>query len=187
MTEKMGTLALAFTMLSLSTSPHPFILILCYGIHELGHLLFATLLGAKMKKIRVGAFHLSLSYDCTQIGYGKELFICLGGIIFNIIATILVLPFSNIIPNVNFFIACNLSLALMNLYPVSILDGGGALKSLLMIITNESRAEKISRGVSVFAIILMWLVSIYLQLVFSNNISLLFISILLLVELCFTL
>ncbi|MBQ4584740.1 MAG: M50 family metallopeptidase [Clostridia bacterium] len=187
MSEKMGTLALVITMLSLSTSPHPFVLILCYGIHELGHLLFATLLGAKMRKFRVGAFHLSLSYDCSQIGYGRELLICLGGIIFNALATIIVLPFINIIPNVDFFITCNLSLALMNLYPVSILDGGGALKSLLMLIVSEDKAEKISRGVSVFAIFLMWLVSIYLQLVFSSNVSLLFISILLLVELCLTL
>ncbi len=184
MTEKMGTLALVITMLSLSTSPHPFILILCYGIHELGHLLFATLLGAKMKKFRVGAFHLSLSYDCSSLGYGRELLICLGGIIFNIIATLMALPIRQVIPNADFFITCNLSLAIMNLYPVSILDGGGALKSLLMILTNEPKAEKISRGVSVFATILMWLVSIYLQLVFSSNVSLLFISILLLVELC---
>ena len=140
-----------------------------------------------MKKFRVGAFHLSLSYDCSQIGYGRELLICLGGIIFNVIATVVALPLIKLVPNTDFFITCNLSLALMNLYPVSILDGGGALKSLLMIITNEDKAEKISRGVSVFAIILMWLVSIYLQLVFSSNISLLFISILLIVELCLSL
>jgi stage IV sporulation protein FB len=187
MSEKMGTLALVITTLSLSISPHPIVLVLCYGIHELGHILFATLLGAKMKKFRVGGFHLSISYDCSQIGYGRELLICLGGIIFNLLAVICALPFQNEISNANFFITCNLSLALMNLYPVSILDGGGTLKSLLMLLTNEVKAEKISRGVSVFAIILMWLVSIYLQLVFSSNVSLLFISILLLIELCFSL
>ena len=182
--EKIGTFTLVLTMLSLSSSPHPLVLILCYGIHELGHLIFAKIMKARVKHFSAGGFRLCISYDCSNIPYWKELFVCLGGIIFNLTAT-LVGAFLPKTEDIAFFITCNLSLGLMNLYPVGILDGGGALKSILLMLTDEDKSEKIAKGVSAIAIILLWLISIYLQLVFSSNISLLFISILLLVEMCF--
>ena len=184
----MGFFALLFTMMSISGSPHPYMLIIAYIIHELGHMFFASLAGAKIRKFKFATLHLSLSYDCSSITYGKEILVCLGGIIFNLLTAGIIW----MIPAFNgeacrFFAVCNLSLALMNLYPVSILDGAGALKALMLLKIRQDLAEKISHIVSIIAVLLMWLLSVYLQLVFASNLSLLFISVLLLVELCFTL
>ncbi len=179
-------LSLVITIFGLCASDHPMILILVYGIHELGHLFFATLVGAKIKKFKLGAFHLSLSYDSSHLSYQREILVCLGGIIFNLASalTALSLPIKN--DGMIFFIIASVLLSLMNLYPASILDGGGALRALLYLVLSPSKADKIIGGVSVFAILLIWLISVYLQLVFFSNFSIFIISVVLLIELCFS-
>lgn len=185
--DKLAWFSILLTALSISISPYPLILVLTYLIHEGGHLFFATLCGAKIKKFKIGGFHLSLSYDCSQISYKKEALVCVGGIVFNTLAALLAvfLPFSKG-ERWNFFVVCNFCLALMNLYPAEILDGGGVLRSILYVFLSQDKAEKITRGVSIFATILLWLLCVYFQLVFSSSLSLFFISLVLLVELCFS-
>ncbi len=185
--DKLALFSLVFTILSVSVAPHPIILVIAYAIHELGHMFFASIVGAKIRKFKLGAFHLSLSYDCSELSYKKEMLVCLGGIIFNVISATILLAipcFKGEI--IDFFILCNFSLAIMNLYPASILDGNGALKSFLYIILPQPKADKILRGVSIIAILLIWLVSIYFQLAFTSNLSLFIISTVLLIELCFS-
>ena len=184
--EKIGIFALALTMLSLGTSPHPLILILCYLIHEAGHLLFSKLVGAEMKCFRIRTLRLCLSYDCSSLTYPRELLVDFGGILFNLASALIVALIPVFFGGVSdFFIICNVSLALMNLYPVSVLDGGNIVKTVLLMITTEERAQEIFRIVSFVFALVLWLVAVYLQLVFSANISLLLISVFLLVELCF--
>lgn len=185
--EKIGTLALLLTMLGVFNSPHPILLVLCYCVHELGHLVFMKLTGAKTRKIRGGVFHLSIGYDCSSISYKRELLVYSGGIIFNFLfALIAFLINQSGNEALTFLVVCNLSLGLMNLYPVSILDGGGILKTVLLMMFSEKTAESVSKIASFVFSIMLWLVAVYLQLVFSSNISLFFISILLLVQLCFS-
>ena len=184
--EKIGIFALVLTMLSLGTSPHPLVLILCYLIHESGHLLFSWLMGAEMKCFRIRTLRLCLSYDASSLTYPRELLVDFGGIFFNLASALfvaLIPAFSGGVSD--FFIICSVSLALMNLYPVSALDGGNIVKTILLMVTSEDRAQGIFRIASFIFALVLWLVAVYLQLVFSANISLLLISVFLLVELCF--
>ncbi len=184
--DKIGLFSLALTGLSISVSPYPLILVMTYLIHELGHITFAKLCKAKIKKFKMGGFHLSISYDCSEISYKKEILVCLGGIAFNVLSAVFMLAFPYFKGEKrDFFIICSFCLAFMNLYPAEILDGGGVLKALLNSFLSPLKSEKILRGVSIFAIILLWMASIYFQLVFSSNMSLFFISVLLLIEFCF--
>lgn len=184
--EKLSFFALLFTMMGISSSPHPFLMILCYLIHEIGHLFFARLVGAKIRKIRGGVFKLAIGYDCADLSYKKEAIVCLGGVIFNFLFAILTMIFMKNTEIRQFLIVCNLSLGIMNLYPVSILDGGRIVKNVLLAIFSQEKAEKISRYVSFFSAFLLWLVATYLQLILSSNISLFFISVFLLIQLCFS-
>lgn len=184
--EKIGIIAMLISTISLSASPHPVILILCYLIHEIGHIIMAKILGADMKKFKVGTLHLSISYDCSCISYKRELIVQLGGIIFNLTSALLasILPFGG--ETCTFFVVASISLAIMNLYPISILDGGGALKTIASIIWSRDVAERLSKITSFAFAILMWIVAVYFQIAFVSNLSLFLISVLLLIELCFT-
>lgn len=184
---KLSIIALLFSLMSVSLSKSPILLVLAYIVHETGHIVFAKLMGAEIIKIRGGVFHLSISYDTQSISYLKEAVVCAGGVIFNLL-TSLVIYAVNVSNNdtLSTFLLFNLSLAIMNLYPVSILDGGGILKSLLLSKIKEDVAEKVNNWISFFFSILLWLISVYLQIIFSANISLLFISIFLLIKLCFS-
>ncbi len=184
--ERVSFFALLFTMMGISSSPHPVLMVLCYLVHELGHLFFAKMVGAKTRKIRGGVFKLSIGYDCADLSYKREALVCLGGVIFNLLFALIVALAIRSNEARRFLIVCNLSLGIMNLYPVSILDGGRIVKSILLAIFSQEKAEKISRYVSFFSAFLLWLVATYLQLIFSSNISLFFISVFLLIQLCFS-
>ena len=183
--EKLSIFALLFTMMSISSSPHPILMLISYLVHEAGHLFFAKVMGAKIRKIRGGVFKLAISYDCAHISYKREALVCLGGVIFNIGLAMLALTIKNSDIR-GFLIVCNLSLAFMNLYPVSILDGGRIVRTVLLATVSEEKAEKISRYVSFFGAFLLWLIATYLQLVVKSNVSIFFISVFLLVQLCFS-
>ncbi len=186
LSEKIGVIASVFTLFSLGTSPHPFILIFCYIIHETGHIFFAKIVGAEMKKIRFGSFRLCLSYNGENLTYKREILVQAGGIIFNILSALLVLVFGGRTEALQFFIICNFSLALMNLYPVSILDGGGILKNIFLCFLPGGVSEKLCKVISFLGAIFMWILAVYIQIVFSANTSLFVISVFLLVELCFS-
>ena len=184
--EAFGFLALFFTMMSISTSPYPLLLILSYLIHETGHIFFAKIAKIPMRKIRLGAFHLRLRYDCSSASFKNELLVCSGGIAFNLAVVLLLLPFSSLNDKISFILLCNLSLAIMNLYPASTLDGGRIIKCILMIFLDERRANTIFKIISFVFAFLLWLCAVYLLLIFNSNISLFFISVFLLIELCFS-
>ena len=186
--DKLGGVALVFSMIALGTSPHPVILIMCYLIHEAGHLVFSKIAGAKMKRFKIGPLRLCLSYDCGDLSYGGEMLVQAGGIIFNLVSGAIVF-FLPILESEGwqFFSVCSISLALMNLYPVSILDGGGLLKNIISVIWSGDVAEKATKITSFIFAVLMWLAAVYLQIMFASNFSLFIISVLLLIELCFSL
>lgn len=185
--EILSIFAILFSIMNISLTKSPFLLVLSYVIHEIGHIFFAKILGAQISKISGGVFRLSISYDTKNLSFFKEAIVCSGGIIFNLIFA-LVISLLNTSNNdtLSTIFVFNVSLALMNLYPISILDGGGILKALILSKIQGEVAEKVVKWVSFFFAILLWLISVYLQIVFSSNISLLFISIYLLIHLCFS-
>ena len=182
--ELLSIIAMLFTLLGVSSSENPILLILAYSVHEAGHVFFSCIAGAKIRKIKGRVFKLSLVYDTGSISYLREALICSGGIIFNLITAFF--SYLCVKNPQSTFVILNFSLALMNLCPVSILDGGGILKSLLLIKTRQDVAEKICFCVSFAMAMIMWLITVYLQIVFMANVSLFLISVLLLIQLCFS-
>ncbi|MBQ8145162.1 MAG: site-2 protease family protein [Clostridia bacterium] len=184
--ERIGIIAMLISTLSLSASPHPVVLILCYLIHESGHIIMAKAVGAEMKSFKIGTLHLSISYDCSRLSYKRELLVLLGGIFFNLISALLAVILKIGGEACEFFVVGSISLALMNLYPISILDGGGVVKAIASMIWSGDVAEKISKITSFICAIVLWIIAVYFQIVFVSNFSLFLISVVLLVELCFT-
>ncbi len=186
--ERISLLLLLLTIMNLSASPYPLFIVLSYAVYEVGHLFFAKIVGAGITDFKTSLCRLSIKYDCTSISYFKESLVCGGGVIFNLaFFAVFSAPVFRYSEKLTFFSLCNLSLALMNLYPVSVLDGGGVLRCTMYSIFNEKTAERVLKLTSFIFAFVLWLFAVYLQLVFSSNISMFFISILLLIELCFSL
>ena len=74
----------------------------------------------------------------------------------------------------------------MNLYPVNMLDGGNVLRCVLNRFFSEGLTLRICAVVSFIFIFILWLFAVYLQLIFSADISFFLISVFLLIELCFS-
>ncbi|MBR7101603.1 MAG: site-2 protease family protein [Clostridia bacterium] len=183
--EKISFILLLLTTMNISSSPHPLLLILCYGIHEMGHIVFAYLSGARLTDFKTSLCKLSIKYDCSCISYSKEALVCAGGIIFNLLfALIFAAPVFNFNENFAFLTVCNLSLALMNLYPVTVLDGGNIVRCIAYRFAVGDTAKKITSAISFVFAFILWLFAVYLQLVFSSNVSVFLISVLLLIEFC---
>ena len=186
--EKISLFTIIFTMMSISSSPHPFMLIFCYTLHEAGHIIVAKLVGAEIVGgIKKKALRLAISYDCSHISYFREMLVCAGGIAFNLIFAL----FSSLLgfgtsEAGKFFIICNISLAIMNLYPISILDGAGILRCVNLMIFDSEKAEKICKTISFIFALILWFFAVYFQMIFSANISLFLISVFLLIQLCFS-
>lgn len=133
------------------------ITLFCALMHELGHYLAAFACHAVPTKIVVYPFGADMVLPDGLRSYRSDIFIALLGPAINIILFVigLVLPLSD------FFCACNLVLAFINLMPVKGLDGGTVLHNLLLSFVSPKTADKIVLGVTFFILFLLYLFSVY--------------------------
>ena len=145
-------------------------------LHEFGHLLCAKIL-----KIRIKSFELSLlgARITTQRepSYLDELLFALGGPLagllgfaftFSAALDRMEIPFyqSFLFP----FSILSLCLALFNLIPLPTLDGGRMLKCVLCLIFSLDTAEKILRFIAFLTLVSIWLLSVYMMLKSANGV-----------------
>lgn len=152
----------------------------CAIIHELGHSLCANKNGYRLNKITLMPFGAIVHGNLSNIKLVDQVKIALSGPFVNFliaiffIATWWVFPESYAVTDL--LVVANLSLCLVNLIPVSPLDGGRIVFSLIALKFGERKAEKITRWLGiVFSLILIgfFVLSIFLG---ATNISLLFFS-----------
>lgn len=152
----------------------------CAIIHELGHSLCANKNGYRLNKITLMPFGAIVHGNLSNIKLVDQVKIALSGPFVNFliaiffIATWWVFPESYAVTDL--LVVANLSLCLVNLIPVSPLDGGRIVFSLIALKFGERKAEKITRWLGiVFSLILIgfFVLSIFLGV---TNISLLFFS-----------
>ncbi len=102
-------------------------------IHELSHILCLFCLGATIKKVSVYPFGIDINADTQRLNYKKELVVSLSGSTANLLFALFGgVVFNHIThPKLLFFILCHLSLGLFNLLPITLFDGGKALRLIL--------------------------------------------------------
>lgn len=163
-------------LISLERSLYPVLLAVTVLAHEVGHVVMAYLSGAEIHSMGAGLYRLCLYYDPGKISYGREALICAGGVIFNFILAALAIPF---LPGdrAAFLFVSNVAAALFNLLPLRIMDGGGILRCFLLAHADVERAESIAKSVSAAATVLLWLISVYLQLALGGSFSLFALSV----------
>lgn len=149
--------------------------------HEICHLCFFTLFGAKVRQVEVLPFGISASFDgVAALGYRQEMVCVLAGPFCNLIlAGFFSLigrfsPFSVLLGLEN-FVWCNLALGVVNLLPIYPLDGGRWLFCLLKSRIRFSAAERAVKIVSFSFLAPLFAVGSAAALGCSHNFSLIFI------------
>ena len=174
--------ALCFLLSVLKGAGYVLLILAAAAIHELGHICAAKLFSVPFSKAKGGLFGLSLKYDFSSCSYLVQVIVSLAGAFFNIVACALTMllvkeqSYASV-----FFIFSNICPAVFNLMPISPLDGAGALSSLLSMVTSDvSKAERITGHVSTVFSAAFFLLTVYIQMRVGANLSLMFISVILL-------
>ena len=128
-------------------------------VHEMGHIITAYFCGAKIRRLRPVPCGLRIEFDgAERMPYYKELLICSGGMIFNLIS--LFLPFAG-----ELFRAYSIGAAVYNLCPFSGSDGGGIVYITTLYFTKDPfSAERVRRGFEDLFMLILWGGSVYLNL-----------------------
>ena len=139
-------------------------------IHEGGHLVAMLAVGVPPRHCTLGAFGMRMDLDSRFVGYGRNLLIVLAGPLMNgIVAMILWMCGSIVAPTVH------LVLAVLNLLPSAMLDGGEILRCVLCMLRMETMADKIVRVVSVVVTLLLATAGLWLT-IYKKSFSLLIVS-----------
>jgi stage IV sporulation protein FB len=155
-----------FLLLLLITGPVKFLVIfLSIMIHEMAHAFVALRKGWSVAGINIGLFFGSAEINTSSIPERDSLPITLAGPFSNLIILFIGILGRNFFSNLFFdeLIVVNLIMFLVNLLPIYPLDGGRALRDLLILTTKKRRLSfKISSIVSISTCALILLSIIYL-------------------------
>ncbi len=119
---------------------------LAAGVHELGHLLALHLMGVRVKRICFRLSGMELQFDGRRLSYGQEALLALAGPGANLLLCLLTAALR---PSLWQMLLCGCSLTIggFNLLPALPLDGGRALRAMLLRRWPE-RGERILWGSS---------------------------------------
>ena len=116
-------------------------------IHECGHFAALRMLGIPVRRIDVLPMGAVIAYDDSLCPHIQTAWVAFAGAGANLLAVCLCLPFAQNL-YLLFFTLANAALAVMNLLPIELLDGGAVLRSVLLSRCALETAERICTAVS---------------------------------------
>lgn len=142
--------------------------------HELSHILVATLLNRKLRKVFISISGMTAYFKYeyiikTRTYYIKDLFILLAGPMSNLIVAYL-------FKDIKFVYEINIFLAILNLLPIYPLDGYNIVKSILYVsfIKNKKIIDKITSLISIFCLSVLSVIFVLILYRFNNFSSIIF-------------
>ncbi|MEE0835613.1 MAG: hypothetical protein U0M08_04325 [Clostridia bacterium] len=140
------------------------------AVHELGHIAAAKLMRIGISTITLLPLGADISFSRMR-SYREELVTASAGAAFNLVIAVFCLPLAKS-EFANLFVTSNIALAVINLLPIKTLDGGGTLKSVLLICFPQDTADRISSFISSLFLLTLWLLSVFLMLSSDGGFSL---------------
>lgn len=148
-------------------------------VHEISHILCLFYLGATVKKISVYPFGIDINADTRRLSYKKELVVSLSGSAANLLFVLLGSAVFNFVPRPGllFFVLCHLSLGLFNLLPITLFDGGKALRLILYDRLEIDTAFRASFLCDLFFSVILLFLCTYLILLSGFNLSVIMVAV----------
>lgn len=151
-------------ILCAAVSPSPISLISAVFVHEAGHLMCAALLHMGRPRLKISALGVRIQYLSPAYGFRRAA-LCLSGPAAGAV-------FAVTLFRLRFFFMYSLGLSLINLIPISCFDGGGAFAALCDDVFLPHTSARIQKTFSVISVILLWGLSVAVQLRAGANLSL---------------
>ncbi|MCQ2426241.1 MAG: hypothetical protein MJ070_08855 [Lachnospiraceae bacterium] len=145
-------------------------------LHEAGHFLAMALTGTEVKSVLVTPFGAVIEKGRRLSGFGTDLIVSSAGIAANLLSALLLLPFRSD-GRVALFLLSDLVLALLNLLPVGILDGGEMLTAVLSLSLPPDAVRKYAGAASFLSLIPLWCASVYFLFFGEGDPSLFFLTV----------
>lgn len=163
-----------FLALAALESAHPLCLALAILIHEAGHVICALLLGWGMPSVRFDTAGIRLLYKGEGAGLLSSFAVCISGSLFGLFASLP--PF---FPRP--LRLYSLGLCAVSLLPLPCLDGGDLLSLFLDRALLPPAAYRIKRAAACIFALLIFALSVAIQLKAGTNLSLLALSVFILI------
>lgn len=164
--------AACITLMSLDSGNFILLCLVSSLLHELGHALAMLIVHDRPRRVTMSIFGICVERDpSVYLGYGSAALVSLSGPLVNVICFTLLWQLGQ-----DTAAAIHAGLALFNLLPVSSLDGGEALYTLLCLRMSEDKASRVMCAVSVLVIFPLAVVGFWLLLLDNRNFTLLVMS-----------
>lgn len=124
--------------------------LLACALHEMGHYLAIRWIGGEVRYIRVTAAGAEMRLE-GELSYCQEFFCAMAGPAVNLAMAAFFCTFAW----GRLFAGIHLALALLNLAPVSGLDGGRALRCGVCLLAGEEIADNVTQGLDLFCCALL--------------------------------
>lgn len=161
--------ALLFLVL-FARGQHAVPLFLAITLHEAGHLLFAKLLGIRLRLIELDLPGARIYPLLPLPSYGAEALLALGGPLFSLLTALPCLLCSS--PFTKELLTATLSLGLFNLMPIEGFDGGRMLSSLLASTLGEGFSRRVLFVTTYLSLLLLFSLSACLLLRYGEDAAL---------------
>ena len=152
------------------------LVVLSAMLHELGHLAALRNYGVAIEDVRLHPFGIEIKAPkLAYLPYRDELCVAAAGPLANVLAALCTVAIVALVGGFDgalFFTVCNLALAALNLMPVTGLDGGRMLSSLLLPAMGLQRGEAVLQVVSGVALAAILTAGLFLLYVTHYNFSL---------------
>lgn len=132
-------------------------------VHELGHLVGATLVGVPIRFFGRGKWGLKLTFATEHISYSREIVVLLFGSLVGLVSAF-VIPEPTYTPFA-WVLNC------LNLLPIEGLDGGGVLFCLLHLVLSADLADRLSHAISQITAWLFWISGLWIALRVNGNVA----------------
>lgn len=167
-----ATVILLFCMIATIPLPRLSACLCAALIHELGHIAAARLLSIDLSHMKLDILGARLCTQGRLCSYPALAALCFAGPLINLLCFAVLFPFVTYASWIEEFCLCSLSLGILNLIPIDGFDGGRMLHGFLCVFFPFDMAERIIRIISFFALLSLWLLSVWLLLRTGTSLTL---------------